>query len=252
MSHLGLEINGAAGTGGDPGRLLVRGFVGKEESFVVPLIKTPLGAEPAALFWGKSVKETSKNGGGSSRAFSIIYHELYIQRQAPAEGRGREPCSSLPAWLLESQIFPSNTKKLPELGFPSGISLVGDGMRLSMPAPRYGSDPMGKRSHLLPHIPSPSQITQTINEGGGKGYTPPPTPSAPDPSDLDLSPEGLLDVVGVLGGLSLSPDGQRAVVPQRRRHRCGVHVFGQLAFVGEGVHDGAVRGQLGKIKKKEG
>lgn len=31
MSHPGLEINGVVGTGGEPGRLLTRVFVGKEE-----------------------------------------------------------------------------------------------------------------------------------------------------------------------------------------------------------------------------
>lgn len=106
-------------------------------------------------------------------------------------------------------------------------------------SPQHGSDPEGEHSRPLPHVPPPSQITQIINEEGGKR-------DSPDPSDLDLSPEGLLDVVGVLGGLSLSPDGQCAIVPQRGRYRCGVHIFRQLAFVGEGIHDGAVCSQLGK------
>lgn len=55
-------------------------------------------------------------------------------------------------------------------------------------------------------------------------------------------------MLGVLGRAALSPDGQHPIVPQRGRHRRGVHVFGQLAFVGEGVHDGAIRGQLGEKK----
>lgn len=56
MSQPRLEINGAAGTGGEPGRLLASGFVGKEESFVVSLAKTP-NPQP---FCGKSMKKTFK------------------------------------------------------------------------------------------------------------------------------------------------------------------------------------------------
>lgn len=78
-------------------------------------------------------------------------------------------------------------------------------------------------------------------QGGGRAVrclAPPPRGSL----DFNLSPEGL--VVRVLAGASLSLDGQHAIVPQGRGHCGGVHVLGQLAFVGEGVHDGPVCGQF--------
>lgn len=62
------------------------------------------------------------------------------------------------------------------------------------------------------------------------------------PSDFDLCPEGLLDVLCVR--VSPCPDGEAAVLPQGRGHGSGVHVLGQLAFVSEGVHDRAISCQL--------
>lgn len=64
------------------------------------------------------------------------------------------------------------------------------------------------------------------------------------PSDFDLCPEGLLDVLCVR--VSPRPDGEAAVLPQGRGHRGGVHVLRQLALVSEGVHDRAVSRQLGQ------
>lgn len=57
MSHPRLQINGAVGTRGEPGRLLTRGFVGKEESLVVPFTKTPLEADSTALLGGKASRK---------------------------------------------------------------------------------------------------------------------------------------------------------------------------------------------------
>lgn len=100
------------------------------------------------------------------------------------------------------------------------------------------------RAHAAKRTPvSPKRYPHVAYGVGGGGEWPVPG-AVPGRSDFDLSPEGLLDVLGVLGGLSPRPDGQRAVVPQRGGHRRGVHVLGQLALVGEGVHDGAVPGQL--------
>lgn len=69
-------------------------------------------------------------------------------------------------------------------------------------------------------------------------------PGRGGPSDFDLRPEGLLDVLRVW--LAPGPDGEAAVLPQGRGHRCGVHILWQLALVSKGVHDGAVSCQLGK------
>lgn len=70
-------------------------------------------------------------------------------------------------------------------------------------------------------------------------------------SDFDFSPEGLLDVLDVLAGALLSLDGQGAVPAQGRSDGSGVHILRQLAFVGEGVHDGPVRCQLSGAKREE-
>lgn len=62
------------------------------------------------------------------------------------------------------------------------------------------------------------------------------------PSDFDLCPEGLLDMLCVR--VAPGPDGQAAVLPQGRGYRRRVHIFRQLALVSEGVHDGAISCQL--------
>lgn len=69
-------------------------------------------------------------------------------------------------------------------------------------------------------------------EGRGRGR----------PSDFDLCPEGLLDVLCMW--VASCSDGEAAVLPQGRGHRCGVHILRQLALVSEGVHDRAVSSQL--------
>lgn len=98
-----------------------------------------------------------------------------------------------------------------------------------------------KGSGCCPHPPLPlvPLVTQTVagqwGRSSGEGRT---------LSDLNLCPEGLLDVLRVW--VTSGPDGEAAIFPQGRGHRCGVHVIWQLALVSKGVHDGAICRQLGK------
>lgn len=62
------------------------------------------------------------------------------------------------------------------------------------------------------------------------------------PSDFDLRPEGLLDMLCMW--VAPCPDGEASVLPESRGHRRGVHILRQLALVSEGVHDRAVSCQL--------
>lgn len=117
MSHAALEINGAAGSGGQPGRLVARGLVGKEE----PGPETPRGVGPAALLGGRTSRTRSKTGGFNNLS--------YIQREAA--GRGGEG-TSLPAGRVARQSFPVTPRRL--RAQPSPLRRF-SGLRLPTPAP---------------------------------------------------------------------------------------------------------------------
>lgn len=158
MSHPGLEINGAAGAEGSRGGSSPVFSSGRRNCSRCPLLRRSSGLNPQ-LFWGKSIKKTLKNGGGSKQAFSIIYHKLYIQRQAPAEGRGREPCSSLPAGLSERRIFPINPRRLKTAGAGTPLRNFSGGRWDASHRPGPLVTPRGSvpvpypTSHLLPKLP---------------------------------------------------------------------------------------------------